>query len=102
MSSAYQIPFDPKAQSFTINLGGISYQLKTTWNGTASCWILDIASADGTPLASGLPLVPGVDILSQVPNIGIAGKIFVQGSPKSVTPGYADLGTTGLVFFVVP
>lgn len=97
----YEIPFTKEPQTFTIPLGAVSYRLTTSWCSPAACWTLDIALADGTPLVSSIPIVPGVDLLKQYAYLGIVGKLFVQSSGDATrVPGFADLGTTGFVFFV--
>lgn len=103
VATAYEIPFEPKAQTFTIALGQSTYRLSTAWNTAAECWVLDIAQPDGTPIVSGIPIITGVDLLKQYTYLNFGGQIFVQNSSDvAVPPGYADLGSKGLVFFVVP
>lgn len=99
--SAYEIPFLSQPQTFTIALSGVTYRLTTSWNTSSECWVLDIATPDGTPIVSGIPIITGVDLLQQYAYLGIAGRIFVQ-SAGQVTriPGFNDLGADGQVFFV--
>ena len=66
-----------------------------------SAWALDISGPDNLPLVQGIPIVTGADLLGQYEYLGIGGKIFVQSSGDlDAVPGFADLGASGLVFFV--
>ena len=99
--SAYEIPFRAQPQTFTIALAGVTYRLTTAWNIFSQCWTIDIATPDGTPIVSGIPIITGVDLLAQYAYLGIAGKLFVQSSGQvTKIPGFTDLGSDGQVFFV--
>ncbi len=101
MTTAYEIPFSPQPQTFTIALAGVSYRLTTRWCGAMSAWALDIAGPDNLPLVSGIPIVTGADLLGPYAYLGIGGSIFVQSSGDlDAVPGFNDLGASGLVFFV--
>lgn len=103
MSTAYEIPFEPRAQTFVIALAGVSYRLSTAWNVASSCWVLDVATPEGVAIVSAIPIVTGANLLEQFDHLAFGGKVFVQNvSADSLTPGYADLGVSGLAFFVVP
>lgn len=99
--TAYEIPFSPQPQTFTIALAGVSYRLSTKWCGAMNAWALDIAGPDNVNLVTGIPIVTGTDLLGQYAYLGIGGGIFVQSSGDlDAVPGFADLGQSGLVFFV--
>ena len=101
MTTAYEIPFSPQPQTFTIALIGVSYRLTTRWCGAMLAWALDIYGPDGSALLLGLPIITGVDLLGQHKHLGIGGSIFVQSSGDlEAVPGFNDLGASGLVFFV--
>lgn len=101
--TTYEIPFSPQPQSFTIALNGGSYRLTTRWCAPMLAWTLDIADADNVPMVQGLPLVTGTDILKQLAYLGIKGSIRVQSSGEiTKVPGLAELGISGLVFFITP
>ena len=103
MPTAYEVPFEAQATSFVIDLAGATYRLTTQWCTAAACWLLNISTPDDVLIVGSIPIVPGVDLLKQYAYLGIAGQLFVQtaGDARAV-PGYADLGVSGLVFFVVP
>jgi len=97
----YEIPLSAAPQSFLIALSGTTYALTVKWNGVNAAWTLDIASADGTPIVSGIPLVTGVDLLEPFQYLGIGGSLLVQSDndPNEV-PTFESLGTTGHLYFV--
>lgn len=97
MTSVYQIPLTPNAQHFDVTLNGTNYEMRLVWNSIANCWVLDLSDTSGNPIAQGLPLIDGADILQQLNYLGIGGALMVD-----VTPSYASLGTAGQLFFLTP
>ncbi len=66
-------------------------------------WVLDIADVDGNPIAFGLPLVTGHDLLGQYAYLGIAGELVVQSDADIYAPPTFDnLGTESHLYFVTP
>lgn len=64
-----KIPFtDNPSETFSISMFGILYQMHQLWN-TVGFWTLDIADADGNPLASGVKLVARTKLLRQYVHI---------------------------------
>jgi hypothetical protein len=102
-STPYLIPLIPQNQELDISLNSTTYHLIIKWNGFSSAWILYIEDSQKNPLLSGIPMVTGCDLLEQYAYIGIDGAMVVQSStdPDAV-PTYADLGSTGNLFFLVP
>lgn len=101
--TAYEIPLRAEAQTFVITLGGASRRLTTRWNDATAAWLLEIATPDGIPILTGIPLVPGADLLGQHQHLELGGQIWVQSlSDANRVPGLNDLGTDGLVFYVTP
>lgn len=75
---AYEIPLTAEPQRFYIALAGVTYQLTITWNPTTLCWVLDIASEDGTAILLGIPIITGLDLLAQYGYLGFGGSLVVQ------------------------
>jgi hypothetical protein len=102
MRTVYEIPLSSKAQFMAIELGAILYKLNFYWNAPNATWMLDIADANDVPLVQGIPIVTGLDLLAPYKYLGFVGSLVVQTdtNPDAV-PTYANLGTTGHVFFVV-
>lgn len=102
MATAFEIPLSPKPQRFSISLAGTIYGILLHWCWPAQIWVLDIFDATDNLLVGGLPLVTGADLLGQLVELGIGGKLIVQGegNPDSV-PGFTTLGSNGgRLFFV--
>ncbi len=97
----YEIPLSSAAQSFTLAMGGVSYILTFRWNVASNCWILDIADTNQNPVITGIPVITGLDLLDQYSYLNFGGMLIVQTDymPDAV-PTYANLGTTGRVYFV--
>jgi len=94
MSSTFEIPLTPAAQTFLISLAGVQYQMTLQWRDAVNNggWVLDIADSTGNPLISGIPLVTGVDLLAQYKYVGIGVELWVQTDAADVVPTYTNLG----------
>lgn len=95
-----EIPLSPDNQQFRIQLGGITYTLRIIWRDAAG-WIMDVQDSGGTPLLSGVPLITGVNLLEQYPQLGINGALVVatdNGAPAE--PTKINLGTYSHLLFV--
>jgi len=103
VTTVFEVPTAPKAQTFAISLAGITYNLTFTWNVPSSAWILAIADSNGVTLVSGIPLVTGADLLEQYAYLGIGGQLIVQtDNDPTAVPTYESLGSTGHLFFLAP
>lgn len=75
----YEIPLSPRAQRFTIDLGGTTFTLYLRWNQYMGCWIMHFHDVNDQPLPgrglNGVPLVTGTDLLGQYRYLGIGGGI---------------------------
>ena len=99
--TAYEVPTSALDQTFSVALGGITYQLTTRWCAPASAWVLDIADVNGVALVSGIPVVTGVDLLEQYRHLGIAGQLVAQTDGDTfAVPTQSNLGTAGRLYFV--
>ena len=107
----YTIPLSPHAQRMHIYLNGHDCELRFTYRDSQGAyadvvpggWIMDVYDASGAPLALGLPLVTGLDILKQFEYLGLGVAMFVrtEGDPDAV-PTFENLGLTSNLHFVVP
>jgi hypothetical protein len=100
--NVYEIPLSPQPQRLTVTLGGVDYRMTVQYRAAgAAGWMLDIADARGAPLANGIPLVTGVDLLAQYRHLGFLGRMWVQGAenPDDV-PTFDDLGAGSRLFWV--
>ncbi|ECE0889781.1 hypothetical protein DUV30_23710 [Salmonella enterica subsp. diarizonae] len=95
-----EIPLSPDNQQFRILLGNTTYTLRIIWRDAAG-WILDVMDSGGVVLLSGVPLVTGLNLLEQYPQLGINGALVVvtdKGAP--VDPTKTNLGMYSHLVFV--
>lgn len=105
MSTVFGIPLQVGTpQTFSIALSGVTYQLTFLYrNNDLGGWTVDIADDRGNPIAQGIPLVTGADLLAQYKHLGFGGSLYVQttSNPDAV-PTFDNLGDDGQVYWVAP
>lgn len=103
MTTTSEIPLKATPQSLGVVLSGKSYRMKVKWNWIEECWVVDLADSAGRPLASGLAMVTGADMLGQLGHLGFVGQMFPSSDqdPDAV-PTFTNLGTTGHLFYRTP
>ncbi|HAZ7413367.1 TPA: hypothetical protein J8I72_004566 [Escherichia coli] len=95
-----EIPLSPDNQQFRVLLGNTTYTLRIIWRDAAG-WIMDVMDSGGASLLSGVPLLTGVNLLRQYPQLGIDGALVVvtdKGAPDE--PTKTNLGTYSHLIFV--
>jgi len=104
--TTYKIPLSPKSQTFSVVLGGQTYNLRLLWAWLPEpgVWLLDISDNLNNPLVQGIPLVTGCDLLEQYNSLNIGGSIgqgnggylFVGAGNGDMTtiPTYESLGVS--------
>jgi hypothetical protein len=99
--TVFEIPCSGYPETFTAVLGGTLYTLTIHWiNVGTPGWILDIADQNGNPIANGIPLVTGANLLEQYAYLGIEGQLFVQTDGDiAAPPTFSNLGTTSHLYF---
>jgi hypothetical protein len=102
VTTSYEIPLEPAAQTFQIALAGYTYAVTMWWSTATACWNISIADPNGAAILDSIPLVTGVDLLGPYAYLGFGGQLVVQTdhNPDAV-PTFENLGTTGHVYFVV-
>jgi len=105
VTAAVEIPLKPsQAQRFTVTLSGTLYNMRFTYDVAQNgCWVLDIGDANGAMLVGGIPMVTGVDLLSQYRYLGIPGALLVttdRGAGE--VPTFDGLGVTSHLYYVAP
>jgi len=99
----YKVPLTSGAQTLTVNMAGVQYQLVVRWCAPSSCWVLDIYTATGDTILLALPLVTGTDLLGQFKHLNIGGELRVESDEDlTAVPQYNDLGVSGHLYFVIP
>jgi hypothetical protein len=98
MTTTYLVPIAQSvAQTFTVTLNNVQYNFRLVWNAATDCWVLDISDSTGTPIAQGLPLIDGADILQQLFYLGIGGALVVD-----IIPTFETLGNLSNLYFLTP
>lgn len=100
----FAIPLTPTPQSFGVNLSGTTYRLTFVWiEAPHGGWTMNIATAQGAPIANGIPLVTGANLLDQFDYLGFTGDMVVQTDHDPDTPPtFYNLGITSHLFYVTP
>lgn len=97
-----EIPLNPYPENFNITLDDKEYTLTTSWCGAANTWMLTISQTSG-PVLSGIPLIPGVNLLAQYPDLGFKGQLVAQvDHNQSAVPSFSGLGTNGHLYYITP
>ena len=101
MSTAFEIPLSPSAQSFFLRLANTTYRIDMRWSSPSACWLMDFSTEQEAPLLMGLAVVTGADLLAQFAYLGFKGGLIVmtEGDPDAV-PTFLNLGIDGNVYFL--
>jgi hypothetical protein len=99
----FRIPLINEPQIFDIDLAERAYQMICRYNPEMPAWQLCIR--DGItqqPLITCMPLVTGVDLLSQYRHVGIPGTLFcyTEGNADA-PPTLENLGIEGQLYYLV-
>lgn len=98
MTTPQLIPLEAGSQTLAVPLGGVTYRMRIWWRESVKpAWMLDLSSDDGTALVSGLPMLPGADLLAQHKHLGVAGVLYVL-ADSDIT--YDSLGTSTRLYFL--
>lgn len=100
--ATYEIPLSPEAQTFSIDLAGVEYQLTLVWNSIANIWVLNLTTANGnSPILSGIPLVANTDLLAPYGYLNLGGQLVAKTDNNPFNPPtYENLGVTGRLYFI--
>lgn len=93
MPQFFEIPLSTGAQSFTINLGGVQYQMRLIFrNAVGGGWFLDMERTDGSAAIYGLPLLTETDLLEQYQYKGFGHLLARLENGEKGYPTYEDMG----------
>ena len=95
MATTVTIPLLSGAQLFGVTLGNFDYNLRLVFRDAVSgaAWYADMERADGSDGIRGIPLVIGVDLLSQFAHKNFGHLYATLDGARVDTPTYADMGT---------
>ncbi len=103
MATTNEIPLHNYPESFYITLDQVDYGMSTYWCNKLNCWIVNITTAEGVDVLTGVPLIPGVDLLAQYPDLGFKGQLTAQVDHDSAAvPSLSGLGFTGHLYYTTP
>ncbi|MCT4707339.1 hypothetical protein MUA04_02165 [Enterobacteriaceae bacterium H11S18] len=98
--SIAEIPLSADNQLFTLQLAGQQLRLRLIYRDVAG-WVLDILDPDDLPIVSGIPLVPGVDLLAAYGSLGFSGGLWVVSDDETQEyPSKTNLGYGSHLYFV--
>lgn len=98
ITSLFEIPLTPQNQNVTVTLGGVAYELVIKYcRGDLAVWMMDVLDPNSqAPIAAGIPLVTGTNLMRQLKYLGIggAGTFFGVYSDAAIDapPTYTNLG----------
>lgn len=104
MATTYEIPLTPGPQMFAMDIAGVTYRFRFLYLDVPEAgWIMDISDSAGAPLACGIPLVTGTDLLGQYAYLDIGAVMqVVSDEVPDAAPTYGALGTTSHLLMTVP
>jgi hypothetical protein len=115
MRTYYEIPLSATPQRFTVSLPiegnttgqTVNYKMTFQYRNAplavaGGCgWTVDLADDAGTPLACGIPLVTGADLLAQFAYLDLGGHLVVLSEGEAYAkPTFENLGTGAHVYWV--
>lgn len=82
----------------------MTLKLVLKWNSSAACWVVDLYNANtGALILGGVMLVTGANLLEQFNYLGFKGTLRAQTDHDAdAVPTFANLGSTGHLYFVGP
>lgn len=68
MAQELPIAYDEPQHDYAVQLEGVQYQIRLTWRELRPGWYLDLYEADGTAIAEGLRVSPGIQLNAGLTN----------------------------------
>lgn len=95
----FKIPLNPFPETFSVAINNVDFNAVTRWNNVQQCWVASVLDSNSVPILQNIPLIPGVDLLSQFAylDLGIKLSALVDYDSAAV-PKYSELGTTANVY----
>lgn len=99
--ASFLIPLSGIAENFTISLRNQPYNFQIRYcDAEAGGWFLNLLTGNDVPLAMGLPMVTGLDLLQQYAYLNVGGELWVYSAdPAEPEPTFDNLGTAVKLYF---
>lgn len=89
------------SQTLKVDLEGNTYNIRIIYNTRVGVWTLDLSNESGAPLASGVTMVLGADLINQF-NLGIGALVMVEDGSTRLDASSEDLGSRILLIHLTP
>jgi hypothetical protein len=100
MTTAYKIPLSNTPQKLSVELGGNTYKITTSYNTYDRIWYLYLYDSLGALLVT-IPLVAGLNLLYQHQYLDIRGALAAVCDAHPLdSPSLDDLGSDGNIYFI--
>lgn len=87
-------------QSFTVQLGTVTYQVNLYWNDRSSVWLMDLFNpTTQAPIVTGLALTLGADLLAPY-SLGIGSLMVIDETGTHTEATLTSLGSTTNVYWI--
>lgn len=98
----FRIPLVAEPQTFEISLSGRAFNMTSRWNPEMPAWTICLQDAVTLePLIVCLPMVTGVDLLSQFRHLGIPGSLFAYTEGDELAPPtLTNLGIEAQLYYL--
>ena len=95
-----EIPLAAENQQFNILINNNSYRIVVTWRDDAG-WIVDLQASNGSDIIAGIPLVTGIDLLSQYAYLGMGfSLVCLCDAEGQEYPSKTDLGSGSHLYVI--
>lgn len=96
------IPLTTTPQQFDITLSGVPFTIVSQWNRFIDIWEISLLDKNNNlPVIVALPLVTGINLLSQFEFLGIPGSLIVYtDGDELAVPTYENLGDSSNLYYV--
>jgi hypothetical protein len=100
--SAFDLPVQPYPMIFGISVRDVSYGFRTQYRETPEGgWLMDLMDGNALPLARGIPLVSGLDLMYQFNHLNLGFALVTLCLDGRTTPTYESLGIEDRLVLVI-
>lgn len=89
-------------QKFRVAFVNREYEVVSRWNGALNSWVLDLYDSNRNPLIMCIPMVCGIDLLSQYGYMDFGAELWVMtDGDETAIPTIDNLGAESNLYLVV-